>query len=148
MDSRLSDRPEIAEKIKPDFAVGCRRLTPGLGFLEALTKENVEFIGTGIEKVTPDGISLSDGSEVKLDTLVCATGFNAAHAPPFPVTGIRSTDMATQFRPYPKSYLSLAMNDFPNYFLILGPNSHIGDFDNLLDLSLVPTLTTNLHRYW
>ena len=126
MDTRLSNHPEIAEKLKPSFAVGCRRLTPGLGFLEALTKENVEFLGTEIEKVTSSGITLSDGSKIKLDVLVCATGFNAAHAPPFPVTGIRSTDMASKFVPHPKTYLSLAMNDFPNYFSILGPNSLIG----------------------
>ena len=127
MESRLSSRLEIAKKIKPDFAVGCRRLTPGLGFLEALTKENVEFIGTNIEKVTHGGITLIDGSEVKLDVLVCATGFNAAHAPPFPVTGLRSADMASKFVPHPETYLSLAMNDFPNYFMLLGPNSLIGD---------------------
>ncbi|KAK5000128.1 hypothetical protein LTR66_000953 [Elasticomyces elasticus] len=126
MDSRLSTHPEIAEKIKPSFAVGCRRLTPGLGFLEAMTKENVEFIGTEIKKITPGGIMLSNGSEIKLDVLICATGFNAAHAPPFPVTGRRSMDMASRFVPYPKTYLGLAMNDFPNYFSILGPNSLIG----------------------
>lgn len=126
MTSRLADRPDIAERITPSFAVGCRRLTPGLGFLEALTKENVDFIGTGIEKVVSDGIVLTNGSKVGLDALVCATGFNAAHAPPFPVTGSRSTDMASKFVPYPKSYMSLAMTDFPNFFTVLGPNSLIG----------------------
>lgn len=117
IDTRLSTHPHIAEKIKPDFAVGCRRLTPGLGFLEALTKDNVDFIGIGIEEVISSGIMLSDGTEVQLDALVCATGFNAAHAPPFPVTGVHSTDMAAKFKPYPKTYLSMAMDGFPNYFV-------------------------------
>lgn len=27
--------------VVPDFAVGCRRVTPGLGYLEALCEDNV-----------------------------------------------------------------------------------------------------------
>src|ERR1700761_4413584 len=43
MKRRLSIKPEIAEALVPGFAVGCRRLTPGEGYLEALQKPNVEF---------------------------------------------------------------------------------------------------------
>ncbi|KPI40886.1 putative sterigmatocystin biosynthesis monooxygenase stcW [Cyphellophora attinorum] len=126
MKSKLNNRPLIAEKIIPTFAVGCRRLTPGLGFLEALTEPNVEFVGTEIKSIDETGILLENGRKVDLDVLVCATGFNAAHAPPFPVTGVNSLSMAAQFQPFPKTYLSMMMSGFPNYFCVLGPNSLIG----------------------
>lgn len=126
MTEALAGRPDIAEAVLPQFAVGCRRLTPGIGFLEALNQPNVEFIGTPIAEVVKSGIVLEDQRTVELDVLVCATGFNAAHAPPFPVTGIKGKDMAASFEPYPKSYLSMTMTGFPNYFMILGPNSLIG----------------------
>ena len=59
------------------FAVGCRRLTPGEGYLEALQKPNVEFNTTTIEEINPRGIRLADGRDIELDVLVCATGFRA-----------------------------------------------------------------------
>ncbi|KAJ5056324.1 hypothetical protein PSV09DRAFT_2370520 [Bipolaris maydis] len=126
MTDALAGRPDIAEAVIPRFAVGCRRLTPGIGFLEALNMPNVEFVGTHIAKVVPSGIVLEDQRNIQLDVLVCATGFNAAHAPPFPVKGSQGRDMADSFKPYPKSYLSMTMHGFPNYFMILGPNSLIG----------------------
>lgn len=41
MKEKLSSKPEIADTLIPTFHVGCRRLTPGPGYLEALTKDNV-----------------------------------------------------------------------------------------------------------
>ncbi|KAI8181181.1 hypothetical protein K4K51_002062 [Colletotrichum sp. SAR 10_75] len=41
MKARLSGSNELAEEIIPDFSIGCRRLTPGPGYLEALTADNV-----------------------------------------------------------------------------------------------------------
>lgn len=35
MQERLKDLPELAKKLIPDFPFGCRRPTPGNGFLEA-----------------------------------------------------------------------------------------------------------------
>jgi hypothetical protein len=126
MRRRLSRKPEIADAIIPNFAVGCRRLTPGQGYLEALQESNVEFIGQKIDKIVPEGIVLVDGTLVRLDTLVCATGFRAAKSPPFPIAGVNGLDMATRFDPYPETYMSMLMDGYPNFFSILGPNSLIG----------------------
>ncbi|KAI0289695.1 hypothetical protein B0F90DRAFT_1792174, partial [Multifurca ochricompacta] len=41
MKRRLAASPELIEKIVPQFAICCRRLTPGPGYLEALCTENV-----------------------------------------------------------------------------------------------------------
>ena len=70
MRARLANKPELADFLIPSFAPGCRRLTPGPGFLEALTEDNVEPITTPIRKVTSTGIMLADGREVELDVLV------------------------------------------------------------------------------
>jgi cation diffusion facilitator CzcD-associated flavoprotein CzcO len=52
MKSKLASKPEVYEALKPRFTPGCRRLTPGPGYLEALTKDNVEFITTPITRVS------------------------------------------------------------------------------------------------
>lgn len=110
----------------PSFAPGCRRLTPGVGYLEALAENNVDFITTGIKRITSKGIELEDGRHVEVDALVCATGFHASQAPPFPIEGKDGRSLSARFKPFPESYLSLAVDGFPNYFMMLGPNSAIG----------------------
>ena len=50
MRKRLAAEPELLERLVPDFPPHCRRLTPGPGYLEALTAENLTFIQTPIER--------------------------------------------------------------------------------------------------
>src|SRR5947209_17515931 len=76
---------ELKERIIPKWAPGCRRISPGDGYLEALVQPNVENIFSGIKKVTTEGILTEDGREHKFDVLVCATGFKVAFKPGFKV---------------------------------------------------------------
>lgn len=126
MAQRLATRPEIAAFLIPSFAIGCRRPTPGPGYLEALCADNVDFITDPITTVTNRGVSLQSGRSVSLDVLVCATGFQTSKPPPFPVVGRGGTTLADRFAAFPEAYLSVAVDPFPNYFMILGPNSAIG----------------------
>lgn len=76
---------ELKKFIIPKFSPGCRRISPGDGYLEALVQPNVEPVFSGIDKVTKDGILTKDGKEHKMDILVCATGFKVAFKPAFKV---------------------------------------------------------------
>ncbi|KAF4633247.1 hypothetical protein G7Y89_g4870 [Cudoniella acicularis] len=126
MRERLSKKPEIAEFLLPSFAVGCRRLTPGPGYLEALVEDNVEFVTDKISSITPEGVMLEGGRLIEIDALVCATGFNASSPPPFHVYGKDGRSLQQKFTPYPETYLAVATDGFPNFFMMLGPNSAIG----------------------
>lgn len=126
MQQRLASKPEIAGFLIPSFSIGCRRATPGPGYLEALCESNVDFVTDGIAGVTSSGVRLESGRELALDVLVCATGFQTSKAPPFPITGRGGLTLAERCTPFPEAYLSLAVDSFPNYFMMLGPNSAIG----------------------
>jgi hypothetical protein len=126
MRRRLAPKPEIAEFLVPSFGLGCRRTTPGPGYLEALVESNVDFITDKIASVMSNGVKLESGREVTLDVLVCATGFQTSKAPLFPITGRGGLTLAERFTPFPEAYLSVAVDSFPNYFMMLGPNSAIG----------------------
>lgn len=123
--------PRLLEHFSPDFGVGCRRITPGPGYLEALCEANVELITDDIASINPRGLvvtTAADGRQrqIDADVLVCATGFTTTSIPPFPVVGERGATLADRFTPFPQTYLSLAVDGFPNYFMMLGPNSGIG----------------------
>jgi cation diffusion facilitator CzcD-associated flavoprotein CzcO len=62
-----------------------RRLTPGPGYLEALSKPNLEFIQTPIREFTEDGIITDDGVFRPVDAVICSTGANTDFAPPFSI---------------------------------------------------------------
>ena len=110
---------QLAERLIPDFPVGCRRITPGVGYLESFSKDNVRVITDAkIERVDEEGLELSTGEHIKLDALVCATGFDVSFFPRFPIVGRDGTNLRDVWGPpnIPSAYLSMAIPQFPNYF--------------------------------
>ncbi|GAA5875960.1 hypothetical protein JCM8547_000664 [Rhodosporidiobolus lusitaniae] len=127
MEKKLKTRPEIAKSLIPNFAVGCRRLTPGPGYLEALVQDNVGFVSDGIEKITETGILSKDGTHREYDTIVCATGFDTSYKPRIPIIGKNGSNVQDLWDDVPTHYLSMLIGpDHPNYFVINGPNSSLG----------------------
>ncbi|GMG13343.1 unnamed protein product [Aspergillus oryzae] len=126
MRKKLAKRPDIFEKILPSFAPGCRRITPGPGYLEALTENNVSFVTDPISRVTEDGILTADGKLRKVDAVICATGFDTSFSPRFPIYGSGNLDLGAKWKEHPETYLSLSTHGVPNYFVAHGPNSGVG----------------------
>ncbi|KAH1626876.1 hypothetical protein KXX16_006783 [Aspergillus fumigatus] len=132
MKRRLSRKPEMCEDLIPSFPPVCRRLTPGPGYLEALTDDKVDVITSKIVKVDAEGIITADGQHHPTDVLVCATGFDTTFNPRFPVIGRNGVTLANRWQKTPETYLSLAVDGFPNYFICLGPNAALGEGNLLL----------------
>ncbi|KAJ9643168.1 uncharacterized protein PV06_05556 [Exophiala oligosperma] len=132
MKRRLEGKPSLVDTLMPSFPPVCRRLTPGPGYLEALTDPKVDVITTGIEKVDATGIITTDGQHHPVDAIICATGFDTTFSPRFPIIGQRGVTMAEKWKDIPSTYLSLATDGFPNYFISLGPNSALGTGNLLL----------------
>ncbi|KAE8158896.1 hypothetical protein BDV40DRAFT_291389 [Aspergillus tamarii] len=122
MRTKLASRPEIAEWIVPkDFAVGCRRPTPGNGYLEALCSENTAVVSESIAEITPKGIQTTDGVEHEVDVIICATGFDVSWRPSYPTIGREARSLSEQWKDIPRTYLSIAVPNFPNYLIFNGP---------------------------
>ncbi|OQU95562.1 hypothetical protein CLAIMM_01747 [Cladophialophora immunda] len=123
---RLGGNEELGEKLIPDWELGCRRPTPGPGYLESFTKPHVALVTLGIEEVTPTGITTVDGKHHEFDVIVCATGFDVSHRPPFPLIGRSGTSLSDTWHDYPEAYLSICVADYPNFFMFGGPNAPVG----------------------
>ncbi|KAJ5970738.1 uncharacterized protein N7479_000656 [Penicillium vulpinum] len=129
MKARLGGDEELAAKLTPPWAVGCRRLTPGHNFLESLVKPNVEVVTNEIIRIEPDGLVTEDGVLHKVDAIVCATGFNTTFRPRFKLVGRQGVPLSDLWEDTNNvdAYLSMAVPEFPNYFMFLGPNSPIAN---------------------
>ncbi|KAF8807916.1 FAD/NAD(P)-binding domain-containing protein [Phlegmacium glaucopus] len=125
-------KPWIADHLIPDFPICCRRLTPGPGYLEALCEANVDFIPSLIKRVTPTGIETVDGKFEELDIIICATGFETSFKLDFEIIGRGGINLNDHQTPHPRTYLSIAVDGFPNMFQALGPNAGAGAGNLLL----------------
>lgn len=126
MQRRLKDKPELFDLLVPDFPPLCKRLTPGPGYLEALTSPKVEVIPTSIERVDETGIITSDGKHRPVEAIVCATGFETSPGGGFPILGRNGVNLRHRYAQRPETYLGLCTDGFPNFFQSLGPNAFQG----------------------
>lgn len=126
MRKALNYNEELCAKLIPHWTLGCRRLTPGEGYLEAFLLPHVKLEQTPIKQITATGIQTETGQHHELDVIVCATGFDVSHVPHYPVTGRHGVTLAEQWKDEPESYLSLACPHMPNYFIFTGPNATVG----------------------
>lgn len=123
MTAALNGRQDLIDVLVPDFAVGCRRLTPAPGFLAALQKDNVTPVTSRIAAVDATGLVDSDGKHYDVDVIICATGFDISFRPRFPVIGEHGQDLREKWAKRSKAYHSMFVNGFPNYLIVMGPGS-------------------------
>jgi hypothetical protein len=133
MKTKTTNKPSVMDQILPDFPPGCRRLTPGPRYLESLCEKNVNVISEPIVRITENGIITTDGAHRDVNAIICATGFDTSFTGRYPIIGSRGIALSEKWKEIPSTYLSITTDDFPNYFIYLGPASGLGT-GNLLIL--------------
>lgn len=132
--------PVLREQLRPNYRAACKRLIMSPDFYEAIQHPHAELVVSGIEQVEPTGIRTKDGVLHELDVLVLATGFRADRfIRPAVVRGRGGVDLDTVWEDHPVAYLSIAIPDFPNFFMLNGPNGPVGNF------SLIKIAEQQLH---
>lgn len=121
MRRKLDYDPKLTSKLIPEFALGCRRMTPGSEYLQSLTCDNVEVITESAAEITRDGIIDATGRETAVDVIICATGFNVSR-PSYDIIGRSGRNLGEEWADFPKGYLSIMAEGFPNLFYFIGPN--------------------------
>ncbi|KAH8775593.1 hypothetical protein F5883DRAFT_261248 [Diaporthe sp. PMI_573] len=126
MTMMLGGDENLCKALIPNFPIGTRRMTPAPGYLEALRKDNVAVVLGDIRRFVADGIEMTSGEVLKVDAIICATGFDISFRPRFPLVGRAGNLQDTWSEETPKAYMSCAVAGMPNYFTFLGPNAPIG----------------------
>jgi cation diffusion facilitator CzcD-associated flavoprotein CzcO len=125
MEQRLH-KPDLRELLVPKWDFGCRRMTPGINYLETLQADNVTVVTGQVERITPSGCVANGGQEYPVDVLICATGFDVSFRPRFSIKGKDGQDLRDVWSGEAHSYLGVGAPSQPNYFHFLGPNCPIG----------------------
>lgn len=67
MAEKLQHDPELCAKLIPNWEVGCRRITPGAGYLESFLQPNVQLKQSSIAEITEDSVITTDGVKYPVD---------------------------------------------------------------------------------
>lgn len=127
MREQLAARPDLWEKLTPDYPMGCKRILISDDFYPALTRSDVTLETRRIARIEPQGVRLADDALVPLDVLVFATGFRADDfVAPMEVRGRDGRSLAQVWEQGPFAYNGIAVPGFPNFFLLYGPNTNLG----------------------
>ncbi|MCD2188091.1 alpha/beta hydrolase fold domain-containing protein [Actinomycetospora soli] len=118
----------LREKLTPPDEPMCKRLVMSPSFHRAVQRGAVDVVTDQIKRVVPDGVVTEDGTVHELDVLVLATGFDArAYVRPMAVHGCGGVTLDQQWEDGPSAYRTVAVPEFPNFFMIMGPHSPIGN---------------------
>lgn len=122
---RFADRPDLIEKLTPDFPIFSKRIILDNGWFDALGRDNVHLETGGIARILPNGIETKDGTLIECDVIICATGFNVAKMTGnLTIKGIGGRDLGQEWgEEDARSYMGMCVPGYPNYFHTVGPNS-------------------------
>ena len=127
LQAEFADRPDLLEKVLPAYAPASKRMVLDNGVWAAtLKRDNVRLITEPIKEITPRGVVTADGHERAVDVIIYGTGFQASRfLTPMKVAGRHGIDLATQWDGDARAYLGITVPNFPNFFLMYGPNTNI-----------------------
>lgn len=134
LESTVTD-PELREKLRPDYRAACKRLVVSPDFYQAIQRPSARLVTNGIQRIEASGVRTVDGTLHELDVLVLATGFRVDRfMRPIEVVGRGGVTLEDVWAERPSAYLAISIPDFPNLFMLNGPNGPVGNF-SLIDVA-------------
>ena len=121
--------PEIASTLLPkDHPFGTKRPPIDTNYFETFNRENdclLDLKANPMTSCEENGIRLKDGTLIKTDVIVFATGFNAMTGSILKLNlrGRNGLKLSDAWNAGPKTYLGLTISGFPNLFTITGRGS-------------------------
>ncbi|CAO3641739.1 unnamed protein product [Cunninghamella blakesleeana] len=143
-------RADLVPMLIPKYAPGCKRIARTEYYLEALAESNVTVKMGNITSVDGRTIQHEDGSSADVDILVLATGFNVSgFLGNMNVIGRDNQNLNDLWSGgnYPETYKTMTINGFPNFFLLLGPNSGLGHNSVILMIEQQVNYAVNCMKY-
>ena len=119
--------PMLRKALTPDYPLGSRRLLASDHFLPALNRENVDLVTDKIDHIDARNVVTASGQKIPADVLVLATGFRSTEfLAPMEIVGRGGKRLADAWHHGAEAYLGLTVPNFPNFFMMYGPNTNLG----------------------
>lgn len=129
----------------PEHDVGCKRRIFDDGYISALKKPNIHLTKDSITSIESNQIITESGSRYPCDVLIVANGFSPLHFN-LPIRGRNGITQQEHWALFGgiEAYQSTALFDFPNFFMIYGPNAGSGHTSALFSIECTVALVLKL----
>jgi cation diffusion facilitator CzcD-associated flavoprotein CzcO len=125
--TRQTGDPALRAKLTPDYTIGCKRILLSSDYYPALARPNVELVTDPVSRITKSGLVSTDGSAYDVDVIIYGTGFKTVEAlTELNVAGRDGAKLRDVWRDSVEAYHGVTIAGFPNFFLLLGPNTGLG----------------------
>jgi cation diffusion facilitator CzcD-associated flavoprotein CzcO len=123
----------LRDALRPRYPFGCKRVLLSNDYYPALMRPNVEVIMAPINHIDQAGIVTSNGCRHDVDAVVCATGFDVRHVlASIRIEGLDGCLLDQVWAGEPEAYRGVTAAGFPNFFMLLGPNTGQGHTSAIL----------------
>lgn len=123
----LEGREDLIAKSIPNYPPYGKRMLRDNNWLQMLRKPNVDLVNQSISRINENSIVLSDGTEIPVDVIILATGFQASRVLwPMEIVGRDGVTIRDRWGDDdPRAYLGMTVPEFPNLFVTFGPNTSL-----------------------
>ncbi|AYF73415.1 NAD(P)/FAD-dependent oxidoreductase [Nocardia yunnanensis] len=126
LEEQVTD-PVLRAKLTPDYPIGCKRGLFSNDYYPALCEPNVTVETTAITEIVPEGVRTADGVVHAADVIIYGTGFKGTEFLwPMKIRGRDGRDLNDVWDGGAHAYLGLTVPEFPNLFMVYGPNTNLG----------------------
>lgn len=131
---QLGERTDLLAKVMPTYPPFGKRMLMDNGWYSMLNNPKVELVDNPVVEIGPDSIMTEDGSTFDADVLILATGFDVLRFnTAFEVTGRSGTSLRDAWQDdNAKAYIGTTIPDFPNFYMLYGPNLQPGHGGSLI----------------
>ena len=123
LQSTFADRPDLMERLKPNFAPFGKRPIRDPGHYYQILKRETSNVVSGLSEVVPNGLMDHEGVLHEVDVIVYATGFTLDYLASVEIVGRDGLRLADQWADTPVAYNGCQVPGFPNLFISSGPNA-------------------------
>jgi 4-hydroxyacetophenone monooxygenase len=124
----LSGRDDLVEASTPDYPAYGKRPLIDHGWYRTIRRPDVQLVDGGVASVEGADLLADDGRRHHVDAVVLATGFKTLELlGPWRVVGRSGQSLRERWgEDDARAYLGITVPDFPNFFMLFGPNTSTG----------------------
>ena len=134
IDEQLGDRPDLRQAVTPTYPYPGKRPVFHSEYYATLRRDNVQLLASAVSKLTETEIVDRDGRHHPVDVVVLATGFTASnYLAQLSIRGRTGREIHDVWAGEPQAFLGITVPEFPNFFILYGPNTNGGEIVTVLE---------------
>ena len=128
IEEQLGDRTDLIEACLPEYPPYGKRPLLDNRWFKTMCRDDVHLVTDAVDHIDGDKVVTRSGDETAADVIALATGFKVLQFLwPMDIIGRSGLTLREQWGvDDAKAYLGITVPDFPNFFILNGPNTNAG----------------------